>query len=226
MALNSIPRQINPRSVWHWATVNDTVSVMAAAVETGRLGIQRQPSGMSGGWKKTKPGKTDFGGYSDNSRSIWWENQRMQVRLIIAQLPFNVRAVGTVLYGDFGAADLMQAHNHLYRVCMPVVDEQFPNMAPERKGKVRDLIYCALCHYHEAISPCFDGGRARSMDPDLKQLRALMTGRGQNIETRYWSREWRPVWALIIEKIQDVDQQGLARIEEWIDEYFDKREWA
>lgn len=230
MSRNHIPQVINARSIWHWAHVEPSVSIMAVAMEASALAgpsAKRQGSRstrLNGNWSNTKAGHNSRGGFSDNSAAIWWEQQRMDVRAVTNQLPFYALALGRVLYAEFNEQQLKQVHSHLYREVMNRVREQFPKMPPERRAKLRDLVYCALCHYHQAISPNLDGSPVRSMQPDLSQLKHLMAERGSGIETRRWGRQWQDVWDLIIDTIRDVDRDALTPVEDWIQRYFEKRQ--
>ena len=217
MSRNCMPPVINSRSIWYWAHVEPSASVMDAAVEAGRLGIQRRPSGLSGGWKKTKAGSTDFGGYSDNSSAIWWEQQRMDLRLVVMRLPAHLRAIGMVLYAEYSRSDLMLAHNYIHRAALRIPVKR------GQRGKIFDLTYCALCQYRDSISPTIEGDTSRSMQPDLKALKTLMADRGRSIETRRWGEEWRGVWESIIDEIRSADRCALAPVEDWIQEYFERR---
>jgi len=224
---NALPRPLNPRNLWHWCYYSGADSVMSSAAETAKLGILSRPSGLSGDWKKTKAGSTDFGGYSSNDASIWITQQRQHIRSLIMQLPFHARALGNVLYmpvGEMSESELMQIRNHLYRVCIRKIDSQFPNMAPEKKSKIRDLIYCAICHYWEAISPAIQGGTPGSMSARADDVGKMMASRGNRIETHRYSRDYGPVWQLIINEIRIVDDAALKPLDKWCGEYFQKLE--
>lgn len=224
---NALPYPLNSRNLWHWCYHSGADSVMASAAETAKLGILSRPSGLSGDWKKTKAGSTDFGGYSSNDAAIWISQQRQHIRSLIMQLPYYARALGNVLYmpaGELSEPELMQVHNHLYRQIMRKLAELHPDMAPEKKAKVRDLIYCALCHYWQAISPAIEGGTPGSMEPGRGELERMMAGRGNRIETRYWSRTWRPLWLLIIDEIRTVDDEALKPLDKLCGDYFSKQE--
>lgn len=224
---NSLPYPLNSRNLWHWCYYSGADSVMSSAAETAKLGILSRPSGLSGDWKKTKAGSTDFGGYSSNDASIWITQQRQHIRSLIMRLPFYARALGNVLYmpvGEMSEAELMQIHNYLYRVCLKKIDSHFPNMAPEKKAKVRDLIYCAICHYWEAISPAIQGGTPGSMMARAEDVGKLMASRGNRIETHRYSRDYGPVWQLIINEIRAVDDEALKPLDKWCGDYFSKQE--
>lgn len=206
------PSKMNYRELWYWATHEDQDSVMASAVELGRLGISRHPSGLSGGWKKTKAGSTDFGGYSDNSAAVWIAQQKMHVRFKIQALPVHVRAFGQVMYGNGGELEYKQLHNYLYREVMPLLAECFPNLAPEKKALIRDLIQCAIAHYWEAISPAIEGGMPRDMDVSAKEVKKAMAGHGWDMDVSQWSRQWRPIWRLIVGVMREVDERGACGV--------------
>jgi hypothetical protein len=208
------PAKMNHRELWYWATHEDQDSVMASAVELGRLGISRQPSGMSGGWKKTKAGHTDFGGYSDNSAAIWISQQKMHVRFKIQALPVHVRAFGQVMYGNGGELEYKQLHSHLYREVMRLLVERFPGMSSERKGLIWALLHCAIAHYWDAISPAIEGGRPRDMDISARAAKVAMADLGKDMDVSQWRRQWRPVWRMIIEVMRGVDDEGEASIKE------------
>lgn len=227
-ANRSLPRPLNARSLWHWCYFTGNDSVMSKAVDIAELGIQSNPSGsMSGDWKKTKVSGADFGGYSSNDAAIWITQQRQHIRSLIMQLPFYARALGNVLYmpaGDASERDLLQIHNHLYKVVVRKVDQEFPIMPPERKSKIYDLVHCALSHYYDAISPSIDGQTPRNMVPRAQEVSAFMTGRGNPIDTRNFSRQWRPIWVLIINEVSAIDSQALKPLDNWIGLYFARLE--
>jgi hypothetical protein len=77
-------------------------------------------------------------------------------------------------------------------------------MQPEKCSYLRAMIYAAICHYWDAVSPGIDGTRIKSMDPRHKDVGEIMAKYGK-IDTRNWSREWRPMWNVIIEEIKNVD---------------------
>lgn len=224
----SLPHPLTARNLWHWVYFYGADSVMSSFVDTATIGIKgNASSAMSGDWKKTKAPNVDFGGFSSNLSQIWCDQQKMHIRSLIMQLPFYARALGNVLYmpvGEMSEAELMQIHNHLYRVCIRKIDSQFPNMAPEKKSKIRDLIYCAICHYWEAISPAIQGGTPGSMSARAEDVGKMMASRGNRIETRYWSRTWRPLWLLIINEIRTVDDEALKPLDKWCGDYLSKQE--
>ena len=129
-----------------------------------------------------------------------------------------------VMYAEFGQLELKQLHNHIYRQAMQSIRDNLPGLPPEQRAQVLDLVYCAICHYHQAISPTIEGGTARSMQPELSQLKALMAERGNKIDTRRWSRQWYQIWNLIIDEIRQVDSMALAPVDGWIQEYFDRHD--
>ncbi len=223
----SLPYPLNARSLWHWAYFNGRDSVMAKAVDTATLGINSSPGGaMSGNWKKTKAARPDFGGHSDSSAQIWTDQQKQHIRSLIHQLPFYARALGNVLYlpaGDTSEQDLNRVHDYLYKKVVRAAAERFPGLKPERRSRLYDLSYCALCHYFEAISPSIDGQTPRSMAPKAAEVGKLMKSRGNAIETRYWSKEWRPLWMLIIDEVRAIDEVALAPLDEWAVRYFSVR---
>lgn len=226
---NKYHMPFNPRGLWHWAYFNNTDSVMSSAIEAAKEGIQKRPSGLAGGWKTTKPGKTDFGGFSDVSAKIWFEQQRQHVRSIIAKLPYHQKALGNVLYmpaGDIAGSDLTQIHNHLYKVCHGKLVESYPTMKPEKRSFLRAMIYAAICHYWDAVSPGIDGTKIKSMDPKHKEVAELMAKHGKSIDTRNWSREWRPIWTLIIEEIRSIDNELSKPLDAHIEQFIEKREMA
>ena len=226
---NKYHMPFNPRGLWHWAYFNNTDSVMSSALETAKEGIQKRPSGLSGGWKTTKPGKTDFGGFMDVSAKIWFEQQRQYVRAVIAKLPYHQKALGNVLYmpaGDIAERDLMQIHNYLYKTCHAKLMAQYPNMKPEKRSHLRAMIYCAICHYWDAVSPCIEGSKIKSMDPDHKAVGEIMAKHGKPICTRRWALEWRPMWNLIIEEIKSIDNELLKPLDKHIEEWIERRDYG
>jgi hypothetical protein len=219
----------NPRGLWHWAYFNNNNSVMSAALEAAEAGVQKQSSGLTGNWKTTKAGKTDVGGFMDVSAKIWFEQQRQYVRAVIAKLPHHQKALGNVLYipaGDIAERDLIQIHNYLYKTCHPKLVEQFPNMKPEKRSHLRAMIYCAICHYWDAISPCIEGSKIKSMDADHKAVKEIMEGRDKTICTRRWALEWRPMWNLIIEEIRSIDNELLKPLDKHIEEWIERQDFG
>jgi len=227
----NLPKPLTTRNLWHWIYYMGTGgSAMSGAVESAQLGIVHgQSSSVSGDWSKTKVANPDFGGFSSNLNQIWCDQQKMQIRSDLnRKLKHHERAFGNIMYmPDFQATELefKQAQNHLYRVCQKKMKDQFPNMPAERQAALLDLIYCALCHYREAISPAIEGGTVRSLSLNTSQVqelgRLMATGRCNRIETRNWSRQWAPLWGLIMDEIKTVDNLCLAPIEAWLERYWE-----
>ena len=224
-ANRSLPRPLNSRSLWHWVYFTGNDSAMAKAVDIARVGIQSNPSSaMSGDWKKTKVSGADFGGYSDSSSQIWCDQQKQHIRSKIQQLPYYARALGNLLYmphGDASERDLMQVHNYLYKTVVKKVDEHFPNLPPEKKSKIYDLVHCAISHYYETISSSIDGLTPKNMVPRAQEVGKYMAARGNHIDTRRFSREWLHIWRVIIVQISNADSDALEPLDNWIQNYFD-----
>ncbi len=222
----SLPHPLTARNLWHWVYFTGADSAMAKAVDIAKLGITSSPGGaMSGDWKKTKVPNADFGGYSDSSSQIWCDQQKQHIRCLIHQLPPQCRALGNLMYmptGTAGQEDMRIIENHLYRVCMKQIQTRLPKLPPERRAKLAGLIRCALSHYHAAISPGIEGGTPRSMDPKPADVGRLMAQLDQRIETRNWSREYRPMWRVVIKEVQSIDSQALVPLDLWVADYWHK----
>ena len=222
---NKYHMPFNPRGLWHWAYFNNNDSVMSGALESMQVATKTSRPAF---WYETT-GKSDRAGSSDASAKIWFEQQRQHVRAIIAQLPYPQKALGNVLYmpaGDIAEKDLMQIHNHLYKTCHKKLLELFPEMKPEKRSHLRAMTYAAICHYWDAVSPGIDGTKIKSMEPVHKDVAVIMAKHGKNIDTRNWSREWRPMWNVIIEEIKSIDNALLKPLDAHIEEFIEKRETA
>ena len=218
---NKYHMPFNPRALWHWAYFNNTNSVMSSAIEVAKEGIQKKPSGMAGGWKTTKAGKTDFGGFSDASAKIWFEQQRQSVRAVIEHLPRHQKALGNVLYmpaGDIAEKNLFAVLEYLNRVCKGQLDKQFPIKGKSKKEYLEPLVYCALSHYWNAISPALDGSAIGSMNADYKFVHEIMDKFNKPIITRRWQGEWKGVWDMIINEIRKVDNEALKPLDAHIEQ--------
>lgn len=204
----------NPRLLWHWAYFNGRNSVMAHAVDVARIGINSNPSsGMSGSWKKTKAGSTDFGGFSDSSRSIWIEQQKQKVRFKISNIPYPYRAFGNLMYmpdGEASHRDLKQVQNYLFKEVVSEIDRSFPKLKPEKFGLIPDLIDCALAHYREAISPAMIDKPCKSFFPKPSKVKLFFEERGKVIDVANWRREWRGMWCIVLGWIKDCDCDTVA----------------
>jgi len=97
-------------------------------------------------------------------------------------------------------------------------------MKPEKRSFLRAMIYAAICHYWDAVSPGIDGTKIKSMDPKHKEVAELMAKHGKSIDTRNWSREWRPMWNLIIEEIKSIDNELLKPLDTQIELFIEKRD--
>lgn len=139
------------------------------------------------------------------------------------------KALGNVLYmpaGDIASKDLIQIHNYLYKTCYKKLLELFPNMQPEKRSYLRAMIYTAICHYWDAVSPGIDGTRIKSMSPQHKYVVEIMAKYGKKIDPRNWSREWRPMRNPIIEEIKAIDNELLKQLDTHIEAFIEKRETA
>jgi hypothetical protein len=56
-------------------------------------------------------------------------------------------------------------------------------MQPEKRSYLRAMIYAAICHYWDAVSPDIDGSRIKSMDPKHKDVVEIMAKYGKKIDT-------------------------------------------
>lgn len=225
----SLPRPLTARSLWHWVYFYGADSALSSCIETAKLGIKSNASSaMSGDWKKTKVANADFGGFSSNVAQIWCDQQKMHLRSEINRLPVFCRALGNLLYkpeGEASHADVMQIQNHLYRICMKNLQQQHPSTPPERRAAMMDLIYCALCHYRESISPAIEGQTPKTMDltsSQVNEVGRLMASRDRNIDTRNWSRQWKYIWQIIMSEISKIDDQSLRPLDKWIGDYIQK----
>ena len=208
-----LPRPLTARNLWNWAYYNKTDSVMYAAAETARLGtVSRQAK-----WSETKtPSKSP--GFSDNSRQVWVETQKQVVRGIINKLSPELKSLGNMLYmpdQDVRKIDINRTINTIRIASLEKIDKK-------HASKVIALHDIVLMRYWDSISSAIEGGTPKSMEVSGSEVKSFFNIHGRNIDTRYWQREYSPVWAEIINIIRDLDRQALRPLDEFINSHFDK----
>ena len=211
----------NPRALWHWAYFNNNNSAVSGALESMQVATKAHRAAR---WYEIT-GNSDRASANNTDDKIWFEQQRQYVRAVISKLPYHQRALGNVLYmpaGEIAERDLMQILNYLYKVCDARVSEQFPNMRANKRGHLAAFVYCAVCHYWDAVSPTLDGGPMRSMNADHKAVKEVMDKYQKPIITRRWQGEWKPLWDLIISEIKKVDNAALKPLDAHIEETIER----
>ena len=186
---------------------------MSAAAETAKLGMVSRPAN----WKEVKTTASN-GGFSDNTRQVWVETQRQVVRGIINKLSPELKSLGNMLYmpeQDLAKIDINRSINTV-RV------KSLASIGKAQENKVILLHDIALMRYWDAISAAIEGGTPKNLMITGSEAKSVFSIRGREVDTRYWQREYSPVWEQIINIIRDLDSQALRPLDDFINEHFDK----
>lgn len=154
---------------------------------------------------------------------IWCDQQKQHIRSQIQMLSPQVRALGNILYlppGEPSMQDGIMASWLIYSSTWQTLKDTYRNMPEEHKAVIGKLCQSAIAHYWECVSPAIEGGLISSTDLSKGQVKEL--GNKLEIDTRNWSRDYRPLWRIIIEEIRKADNEALEPLEEWVQEYFDR----
>lgn len=216
-------RLISSRQAWHDCFYTSANSTMDSAIEQIESGITCNPSsGMSGNWKKTKPGKSDNGSYRDNSGKFMHQALAGRVQMAISCLPEVHKRFGMMMYAPLNfinAEDVeIPADWLLRKVAGWYVDRNKP--LSNAKYELLPYLVRALLTRHRIIICNRDNPFKKPKD-FRDYLREEL---GVNIPAQDFTRNYGDLINRIAVEIDNLDKNALVPVSKVINEHSEHHE--